>query len=652
MTSKHEFSTALAEGILPKHVVTHSQPFVDVRCVMSRDVATTSPDETVASAARIMTERNISCIIVLENESVVGILTEKDLLKNVAAHQGEQAKTEVGQIMSRPVEGIDPDLSIFDACIIIKAKGFKHLPVLENGRLVGIVTQTDLTKALTSYSVHKSIAEIMSPDVATVQCKATVLEAAKMMSSRNISCIVVLQGSEVTGILTQRDLIKQIVATQREPAKIRVEQVMSSPIISTPSVNSIFSVSKIMERMRLRRLAVMDDGCLCGIVTQTNVFDAAKEEMQEKEKQNLQLLERSEYGIYTAGLDGKTTYVNPALMKMLEVQHSEELVDQPFLPELFWDNPGERATFIHEMKEAGYIKGDELTLRNSEGERVYVSLVSTLTRDSSGQVNGSQGILCDITERKRAAEEFKKAHQILREQDRLKSEFISMVSHELRTPLTAFKNIISNTMSGCFGKIHPKLRENLEIADKNINRLAKIIREFLDIFKIEAGKMKLDFAPVSLQLVISEVIGSLMPLAADKNIELKCSVADSRLLVNADRGGMVQVLMILIGNAIKCLPEDSHISVSARENDNKVYVEVVDDGPGIGKEDIDKVFDRSVQVKKIISPGEHGTGLGLSIAKELIEMHGGHIWVKSTPGAGTTFSFVLPKCLEESEREK
>jgi signal transduction histidine kinase len=110
--------------------------------------------------------------------------------------------------------------------------------------------------------------------------------------------------------------------------------------------------------------------------------------------------------------------------------------------------------------------------------------------------------------------------------------------------------------------------------------------------------------------------------------------------------------MILIGNAIKFLPEDSHISVSAGENDNKVYVEVVDDGPGIEQEDIDKVFDRSVQVKKIISSGEHGTGLGLSIAKEIIEMHGGHIRVKSTPGAGTTFSFVLPKCLEESEREK
>lgn len=367
---------------------------------MTRDVATVSPDEIVASAASIMAGRNISCIVVLKNESVVGILTETDLLKRVMVHQGQQAKIKVAEVMSAPVESIEPNLSVLDASQTMHAKGFKHLPVLENGRLVGIVTQTDLTEALGCYIADTAIAEIMSRDIATVERKATVTEAAEMMSSRNISCILVAEGGEVKGVLTERDLLKQIVAPQRDSAKTTVEQVMSSPVITTPAINSVFSAGKIMERMHIRKLVVTDNDRLCGIITQTDVFRAIKEKQQQEEEQNLKLLDESEYGVYTTDLEGKTTYINRTFIKMLGLGHSGEMVDQALLPERFWVNPEERAKFIHELKEAGFVEGKELALKNSQGQRVYVALMSTFTKSNSGQVNGSQGILRDITERK------------------------------------------------------------------------------------------------------------------------------------------------------------------------------------------------------------------------------------------------------------
>lgn len=613
---------------------------------MSRDVATVSPEETVASAARLMAERNISCIIVLEGGSVVGILTETDLLKRVVVHQGNQAKIKVAEVMSCPVEGIEePDLSIFDASLMMEAKGFKHLPVLEDRRLVGIVTQTDLTRALVSYHVYKSVAEIMSRDVATVQCKATVAEAAEIMSSRNISCIVVLQGEKVAGVVTQRDLLKRIVASQQDAAKVRVEEIMSCPVISSPADNSLFSAGRIMERMHVRRLVVMEDDRLCGIVTQTNLFKAAKEEMQEEEERNVSLLEKSEYGIYTFDIDGKTTYVNPAFMKMLGVRHSAELLNQPFLPERFWLNPEERPKFMRELKEMGFIKGKELALRNSEGERVYVALLSMFTRSGSGQINGGQGIIRDITKDKKAEQELIEANKKLKEHDRLKDEFAINVSHELRTPLAIFRNVISNALASATGRLSPKMRKDLKIAEESVDRLGRIVSDLLDISKIESGKMRLNLCPTSIQSIVVEITDSLLAVAQPKGIELKAIMPKEELIVNVDHDRISQILVNLISNAIKFTPEiGGRVNVRVKDLVEEVGVDVEDNGLGIAPNDIDKVFNRFVQVKKYIGPGEHGTGLGLPIAKELVEMHGGRIWVESKPGEGATFCFALPKC--------
>ena len=249
----------------------------------------------------------------------------------------------------------------------------------------------------------------------------------------------------------------------------------------------------------------------------------------------------------------------------------------------------------------------------------------------------------DITEAKNAEAELIRTNQILKEHDRLKNEFVSTVSHELRTPLCIFKNIISNAMAGVMGKVSPKLSESLKTADQSIDRLSRIVDDFLDISRIESGVMKLDLQPLSIWSVVSEVTDSLRTLATAKGLELNTDMCPEELLVNADKDRITQVLTNLIGNAVKFIPTGCQIDVIVTDRGDHVEVAVRDNGPGLSKEDMEKVFDRFVQAHNLTGVGQHGTGLGLTIARELVQMHQGRIWVESAPAHGCCFYFTLPK---------
>lgn len=272
---------------------------------------------------------------------------------------------------------------------------------------------------------------------------------------------------------------------------------------------------------------------------------------------------------------------------------------------------------------------------------VHLEVTAAPVFDEDGQIYATVHIAKDITERKRIEHDRK-------EHDRLKSEFVVTVSHEMRTPLAIFKNVISNALAGVMGKINHKLRKNLEMANKTIDRLARIINDFLDMSKIEAGKMKLNFTQFDIQSVISDTVKALATLADEKNIELKTWPFNRRLLVNADHDSMVRVLVNLIDNAIKFTPQGGSVSIRTMSFDTTVAIEIEDSGSGIAADDLEKIFDRFVQVEKQVGPGEHGTGLGLSIAKQIVEMHHGKIEVQSKLGHGTIFTVLLPLSSQEN----
>jgi signal transduction histidine kinase len=247
------------------------------------------------------------------------------------------------------------------------------------------------------------------------------------------------------------------------------------------------------------------------------------------------------------------------------------------------------------------------------------------------------------TQRKEVEEKLRTANEKLKEDDELKNRFISMVSHELRTPLSIFKNVISNALAGVFGQISRKLRDNLDMMDENVDRLGRIIDNFLDVSKIEAGRMELNRLELNLSVLVCEVVESFHRLAEDKGVELQSFVSEAELIVNADRDKIIQVLTNLIGNAMKFVPaSNGRINVHVKDLGEEVEVDVEDNGIGIEESDIGKIFHRFSRIEKTAA-GTHGTGLGLSISKQLVEMHDGRIWVESTPGKGSVFCFAIPK---------
>jgi signal transduction histidine kinase/ActR/RegA family two-component response regulator len=239
--------------------------------------------------------------------------------------------------------------------------------------------------------------------------------------------------------------------------------------------------------------------------------------------------------------------------------------------------------------------------------------------------------------------ELERANERLRELDRLKSEFLAHVSHELRTPLTSIKGFAENMLDGLGGRLSEKQEHYLTRIRVNGMRLERMISDLLDRSRIESGKIELALAEVALPGVAAEVIEQLRMVAEGKRqrLQLDCSAPDVTVWADADR--LSQILTNLIDNAIKYTPEEGTVMVRvARQSSHTAKISVSDTGEGISPDALPKLFDRFFRVSRRRRSPVKGLGLGLSIVKDLVELHGGVIAVKSEEGKGTEFTVTLP----------
>jgi len=256
-------------------------------------------------------------------------------------------------------------------------------------------------------------------------------------------------------------------------------------------------------------------------------------------------------------------------------------------------------------------------------------------------------------ERKQIEKTLEEANTRLKELSSVKDEFVAHVSHELRTPLTSVKEGISLLADGILGSVSSKQQEFLKTVDQNVDRLTEIITNLLDLSKIEAGRMQLARERMAIQPLVEMVLKSCAPIARGRARKVQI---DSVPEVFADPGKILQVLTNLLANAVKFTQEDGEIAVTVRSQERSVAVSVRDNGVGIAKEDLPKLFQKFSQVGPAAIHLK-GTGLGLALCKEIIELHQGTITAVSEPGAGSTFTFTLPVytpelVLEESFQER
>jgi GAF domain-containing protein len=234
----------------------------------------------------------------------------------------------------------------------------------------------------------------------------------------------------------------------------------------------------------------------------------------------------------------------------------------------------------------------------------------------------------------------------LAEASQHKSQFLANMSHELRTPLNAILGYTELILDGIYGETPDKMRATLERIQRNGRHLLGLINDVLDLSKIEAGQLNLALADYSMKDVVHNVYSAVESLASGKNLALKLDLSPNLPPGRGDERKLTQVLLNLVGNAIK-FTDAGEVAIKASAANGAFTVAVRDSGPGIAEADQAKIFEEFQQADSSITRKKGGTGLGLAIAKRIIEMHGGRIWVESSPGRGSTFSFSLPARVEQ-----
>jgi signal transduction histidine kinase len=231
-----------------------------------------------------------------------------------------------------------------------------------------------------------------------------------------------------------------------------------------------------------------------------------------------------------------------------------------------------------------------------------------------------------------------RAYEVATEASRTRDEVLSVVSHDLRNPIGTILTSAAFIPDLAPDLPAPVLRQ-LGIIRRQAEAANRLIQDLLDVSRIEGGRLPLDVAPLAPRLLLQEAMETLRPLAAPRGLRLLCETGDGLPEVCADRDRLLQAFGNLVGNALRYTPEGGAVTLRADACEGEVCFSVTDTGEGIRAEDLPHLFDRFYQARQ---KRRGGAGLGLAIVKGIVESHGGRIWVDSTPGQGTTFTFAVP----------
>jgi len=297
---------------------------------------------------------------------------------------------------------------------------------------------------------------------------------------------------------------------------------------------------------------------------------------------------------------------------------------------------GYRALMVTPLLRGEEIVGMLVVRRRTPGEfaKNTVDLIKTFAAQSALAIQNAR-LFHEIEDKSRQLEEASQH----------KSQFLANMSHELRTPLNAILGYAELMADGAYGEPSEKMLGILKRLEANGKHLLGLINDVLDLSKIEAGQLVLELSDYCIQDIAQTVRSTLEPLAADKKLAFKVEVAPQLPSGHGDGRRLTQVLINLVGNAIK-FTDAGEIAIKAEARNGSFHVSVRDTGPGISSADQARLFQEFQQADNAITRKKGGTGLGLAISKRIIEMHGGRIWVESQPGHGSTFTFTLPVVVE------
>ncbi|WHY86330.1 cell wall metabolism sensor histidine kinase WalK [Neobacillus novalis] len=331
-------------------------------------------------------------------------------------------------------------------------------------------------------------------------------------------------------------------------------------------------------------------------------------------------------GVIATDRKGRVILINEPAADMLNVSR-ETVLSQPIVSLLSLDDTNSFEDLLEEK--------DSLILDYSTNTKSYILRANfSVIQKETGFVNGLIAVLHDITEQEKI--------------DAERREFVANVSHELRTPLTTMRSYLEALADGAWQdeEIAPNF---LEVTRTETERMIRLVNDLLQLSKMDSTDYKLNREWVNFVNFYHRIIDR-FEMSKEQNVTFNRRLPDHAIFVEIDEDKMTQVLYNIISNALKYSPEGGQVTFSIKEREDKIIVSIADQGMGIPKENIAKVFDRFYRVDKARTRKLGGTGLGLAIAKEMVNVHGGAIWATSEEGKGTVISFSLP--YERSEEDE
>ncbi|WP_368909728.1 cell wall metabolism sensor histidine kinase VicK [Streptococcus sp. oral taxon 061] len=354
----------------------------------------------------------------------------------------------------------------------------------------------------------------------------------------------------------------------------------------------------------------------------SEVIRLTQENLEQESKRLHSILSYMTDGVLATNRRGQITMINDMAKRQLGVE-SDDALNQNILELLKIEDEYELRDLITQSPEM------MIYSQNVNGEYISLRVRFALIRRESGFISGLVAVLHDTTEQEK--------------EERERRLFVSNVSHELRTPLTSVKSYLEALDEGAL--YEPVAPDFIKVSLVETNRMMRMVTDLLHLSRIDNATSHLDVELINFTAFITFILNRFDKIRAqdeEKKYELVRDYPITSVWIEIDTDKMTQVIDNILNNAIKYSPDGGKITVSMKTTDDQMILSISDQGLGIPKEDLPKIFDRFYRVDKARSRAQGGTGLGLAIAKEIIKQHNGFIWAKSEYGKGSTFTIVLP----------
>jgi PAS domain S-box-containing protein len=366
--------------------------------------------------------------------------------------------------------------------------------------------------------------------------------------------------------------------------------------------------------------------------------------VNERTAEVVDLYENAPAGYHSIDANGLIVRMNQTELNWLGYTR-EEIVGVKTITDLY--TPESKKIFSKTFprhKVFGWVKDLELEVVRKDGSIIPVLLNSTAIYNEQGDFVMSRSTFFDITERKQAELQLQAANIALEKAAKLKDEFLANMSHELRTPLNAIIGLSESLQTGTYGELVPRQENILQVVRESGQHLLELINDILDLSKIEAGMLELQYETIDLKSICDASLLMINEPARKKDLQVSIFITDKIQTVQADKRRLKQMIVNLLSNAVKFTPQFGSMSLRVQpENDHAVRFTVSDTGIGISAEQLENLFKPFVQVDSSLARKYEGTGLGLALVRQLAEMHNGSIGVESMPGKGSSFYFIIPK---------